>query len=424
MAEVTGPCDSGHGHFPRSIVMLVTSARAVPHCAEAPWYLGFLHMSPRSNSPIRNLDGRGSVTGQNSSQTGMGSTAATPASRFQLRPLQVTWQMTHACHWKAGPSRVRELRHERDQFSTAEAFHLIEEVAAMRVPLLALTGGDPLLRPDLFPVIEFAARRSVRASLTLLPTPLLDAETIADLKAASLMRVGFWLHGSTAAFDDAYWRMAGAHRRTLAVIAACHEVQLPVQINTILSQRNFHDVDPMIELLTRLDVDLWNVFFYVPPSREQTGEVLTAEEHEQVFAKLYAASQVVHFQIKTTEGQHYQRYVLQQRARETRGRMPETDGITFAPKAVNDSKGSVFVDHRGEVYPSRFLPLSAGNATTQSLAQVYRDSPLFVSLRDTSQLKGKCGRCPVRKVCGGSRARAYTMTGDLFAADPCCAYEP
>jgi len=242
--------------------------------------------------------------------------------------------MTQASDLKTSSVRGRS-RRERDHFSTAEAFHLVEEVAAMHVPLLALTGGDPLLRPDLFPVIEFAARRSVRTSLTLLPTPLLDAAAIAEMKASGLMRVGFWLHGSTAALDDEHWAVPGCHRRTLGVIASCHEVQLPVQINTILSRRNFQDVDPMIELLTRLDVDMWNVFFFVPPSREQAGELLTADEHEQVFAKLYAASKVVNFQIKTTEGQHYQRYLMQQRVRESRGRLTEADVLSREIKAVN-----------------------------------------------------------------------------------------
>jgi AdoMet-dependent heme synthase len=344
---------------------------------------------------------------------------------FQQRPLQVTWEMTQARGWKSAPARAAaRAPADRNQFSTAEGFHLVEEVAVMRVPLLALTGGDPLLRQDLFPIIEFASRRSVRTSLTLLPTPLLDAETIADLKASGLMRAGFWLHGSTAALDDAYWVVPGSHRRTLDIIGSCHEVQLAVQVNTIMARRNFHDVDPMIELLTRLDVALWNVFFLVPPSREQAGELLTAEEHEQIFAKLYAASKVVHFQIKTTEGPHYQRYLLQQRARESRGHLTEADAITGAPKGANDGQGFVFINHHGDVYPSRFLPLSAGNVMTQSLAEVYSDSPLLVSLRDSSRLKGKCGRCPVRTVCGGSRARAYAMTGDLFAPDPCCAYEP
>lgn len=294
----------------------------------------------------------------------------------------------------------------------------------MRVPLLALTGGDPLQRADLFPVIEFASRRSVRTSLTLLPTPLLNSQVVAGLKAAGLMRVAFWLHGSTAALHDAYWAIAGSYRRTLEIIGSCHEVQLPVQINTVLARRNFHDLGPMIELLTHLDVVLWNVFFFVPASRDQAGEMLTAEQHEEIFAQLYAATKQVHFQIKTTEGQHYQRYLLQQRARELHCRLTEADLITCAPKGVNDGKGFVFISHTGEVYPSRFLPLSAGNVTTQPLSKVYCESPLFMSLRDSSRLKGKCGRCPVRNVCGGSRARAYAMTGDLFAPDPCCAYEP
>jgi radical SAM protein with 4Fe4S-binding SPASM domain len=260
--------------------------------------------------------------------------------------------------------------------------------------------------------------------LTLLPTPLLDASVIEELKACGLMRVAFWLHGSSAALHDAHCLLPGAHRRTLATIGSCHEAQLPVQINTMISRRNFHDVGSMIELLTRLDVALWNVFFLVPPSRDEAQEMLTAEEHEQVFAELYAASKVAHFQIKTTEGQHYQRYLLQQRARESRGRMTEADVITCAPQGVNDGKGFVFINSKGDTYPSRFLPLSGGNVTTQSLSEVYCDSELFLSLRDSSRLKGKCGRCPARNVCGGSRARAYAMTGDLFASDPCCAYEP
>jgi AdoMet-dependent heme synthase len=222
--------------------------------------------------------------------------------------------------------------------------------------------------------------------------------------------------------DDGYWAIPGAHRRTLDIIGWCHEVQLPVQVNTIMARRNFHDVDPMIELLTHLDVALWNVFFRVAQSRENAGELLTANEHEQIFAKLHAASKVVHFQIKTTEGPHYQRYLLQQRSRESRAHLTEADAVV--PKGANDGQGFLFVDHRGEVYPSRYLPLSAGNMMTQSLAELYSDSPLLVSLRDSSRLKGKCGRCPVRTVCGGSRARAYAMSGDLFAPDPCCAYEP
>ena len=363
--------------------------------------------------------------GAESSAAGAGSAVDVPG--FRLRPLQVTWEMTRACEWNVSPARLarrQALDHQKHEFSTAEAFHLIEAVTEMRVPLLALTGGDPLLRPDLYPIVEFAARRSVRTSLALLPTPLLDAQSIAELKGCGLMRAAFWMHGSTAALHDGYTGVSGAHRRTAEAVGLCHEADLPVQINTIISRRNFHDVDPMIDLLTRLDVVLWNVFFFVPANPEQRDELMTAQEHEDIFAKLYAASKRVHFQIKTIEGQHYQRYLLEQRARESRGRLGLADLLNHAPKAVSEGIGSVFINHRGEAYPSRFLPISAGNITQQPLAEVYHDSSVFISLRDSTKLKGKCGRCPVRNVCGGSRARAYAMTGDLFAEEPCCAYQP
>lgn len=353
------------------------------------------------------------------------SSQAPKDSGSSLRPLQVTWEMTRDCQGRAMSARtVPRPQRQGPLFSTAEAFHLIEEISEMHVPLLALTGGDPLLRPDLFPVIEFAAGRSLRTSLTLLPTARLNAGLIAELKQSGLMRVTFWVHGSTASLDDASWGIAGSHRRILEMIGTCHEVQLPVQINTLMARRNLQDVDPMVELLTRLDVALWNVFFLVPGSREQLGQMLTAEEHEQVFAKLYAASKQVTFQIKTTEGQHYQRFVWLQRLRELRSRRRDGDSTRSAPKSVNDGRGSIFITHAGEVYPSRFLPLSGGNVTKQSFSQVYRDSALLVSLRDSSRLKGKCGRCEMCHVCGGSRARAYAVTGDLFAEEPCCAYEP
>ena len=349
---------------------------------------------------------------------------AAGARGVRLRPSQVTWELTQATGWKSATVRsLKAMHRDNRQFSTAEAFHLIEEVGAMHVPLLALTGGDPLLRPDLFPIIEFASKRSVRTSLTLLPIPSVEPSIVGELKACGLMRAGFWLHGSTPTLNDGHWGMPGLHRRTLEMIGACHEVQLPVQVNTIVGRRNFHDLDSMIELLTRLDVAVWNVFFSVPAAREDADKLLSPEEHEQVFAKLYAASKRVHFQIKTTEAPHYQRYLLQQRVRESRGRLTETDVMNCAPKGVNDGKGLVFINCRGEVYPSRFLPLTAGNVMSQPLAKVYCDSPMFVSLRDSSRLKGKCGRCRARNVCGGSRARAYVMTGDIFASDPCCAFE-
>jgi radical SAM protein with 4Fe4S-binding SPASM domain len=344
----------------------------------------------------------------------------------RLRPQQVTWEMTRACEWNATPTRLarRLAEQDRREFSTAEAFHLIEEIMNLHVPLLALSGGDPLLRPDLLPIIEFAARHSVRTSLTLLPTPLVKLEILDELKSCGSMRASFWLHGSTAALHDAAAAMPGSFRRTTQAVGWCHEIELPIQINTIMTKKNFHDVDLMIEFLTRLDAILWNVFFLVPSGPEQVQDILNAEQHEEVFARLYDASTRVHFQIKTTEAPHYQRYLIEQRVRESRGRISLAEAIASSKRGINEGNWFVFVNHHGEVFPSRFLPLAAGNVTVQALADIYRHSELFTSLRDSSRLKGKCGRCPVRTACGGSRARAYAICGDLFAEDPLCAYQP
>lgn len=354
-----------------------------------------------------------------------GSSQVVSARDFRSRPLQVTWEMTKSISWRATPDRVSSRsRPDRRELSTAEAFHLVDQIAELGVPLLTLTGGDPLSRLDLLPIVKYACRRSVLTSLTLFPTPLLTQEKIVELKECGLLRIGLWMHGSTNALHDRITGVAGSYQRTLRAIGWCQEAELPIQINTTLTRKNFHDLDPLIELLTRFDVVLWSIFFLVPAGPEQMAELLTAEEHEDVFARLHRASERVHFQVKTMEGQHYQRYLLQQRGRKFRKRASAADEDAWAPQGMHDSKSFMFINHAGEVYPSRFLPLSAGNVTMEPLAAVYRNATLFASLRDGAMLKGKCGRCPARCVCGGSRARAYALTGDAFAEEPCCAYRP
>jgi radical SAM protein with 4Fe4S-binding SPASM domain len=187
-------------------------------------------------------------------------------------------------------------------------------------------------------------------------------------------------------------------------------------------------------LLEQLDIVLWSVFFLVPTGRGSAVDLISAEEFEQVFEKLYEISHRISFDIKTTEAQHYRRYLLQRRTEEKRKGNAQplpallcavtADGIGRARRGINDGKGLVFISHLGEVFPSGFLPVSAGNVRKHSLTELYRHSPLFVALRDSSNLKGKCGICEFREVCGGSRARAYALTGDPFAEESCCTWQP
>src|SRR5581483_4496818 len=343
---------------------------------------------------------------------------------FDVRPMLVIWEMTQACDLKCAHCRANSRPHRHPlELSTAEAFHLIDQIADMHVPLFVLTGGDPLKRPDLMPIVQYAFQRGVHTSLTPSTTPLLVRNAIFDLKSSGLMRLAVSLDGSTAELHDGFRGVPGSYQRTLDAIEWCHEAGLPVQVNTTVSKNNFADLNNMIELLKSLPVVLWSVFFLVPTGRGQQHDLLSPQQHEQVFAKLYQTSKQVKFHIKTTEGQHYRRYVLQQEAKEAESRTEE-DFIAKAPKGVNDGKGFMFVSHVGEVYPSGFLPLSAGNVLWEPLADIYQGAPLFRALRDSSQLKGKCGICDFRELCGGSRARAYALTGDPLAEEPCCAYMP
>jgi radical SAM protein len=351
--------------------------------------------------------------------------ASFKSRNFDVRPLLVIWEMTQACDLKCMHCRASAQPHRHAlELSTAEAFNLVDQVANMRVPMFVLTGGDPLKRPDLQAIVQYARHRSVKTSLTPSATPLLTREAVFQLKESGLMRLALSLDGSTAQLHDGFRGIPGSWKRTLDAVEWSHEAKLPVQVNTTVTRHNLHDLDNLVELLTSVQVVLWSVFFLVPTGRGQIADLLSPNEHEAVFAKLYAASKRVRFHIKTTEGQHYRRYVLQRHAEATQSGAAIADLIAHAPSGVTDGKGFLFVSHTGEVYPSGFLPLSAGNILWEPLADIYRRSPLFLSLRDVSQLKGKCGHCEFQDVCGGSRARAFALTGDPLAEEPCCSYIP
>lgn len=354
---------------------------------------------------------------------------------FDEQPFIVIWETTQACdlacvHCRACAQPLRDLL----ELSTKQARKLIDDVAELQAPVFVMTGGDPLKRPDIFELVGYCRDRGVRASLTPSATPLLTREAIVKLKEAGLARLAISLDGSTSGLHDKFRQVAGSYDCTLNAVRWAREIGLPVQINTTITRHNLADFDNLVALMETLDIVLWSVFFLVPTGRGSSIDLISAEEFEQVFEKLYHAAQRVSFDIKSTEAQHYRRFLLQKRIEDRKpgsGKKPlpflgvaTPDGIGRAPRGINDGKGFVFISHRGEVFPSGFLPLSGGNIKKQSLGEIYRNSPLFKDLRDARKLEGKCGRCEFREICGGSRARAYAMTGNAFAEEPCCVYEP
>lgn len=360
---------------------------------------------------------------------------------FDERPYIAIWETTRACDLACVHCRAcAQPQRNPFELSTEEAKRLIDQIAEIEVPVFVLTGGDPLKRPDIFELIDYARDRGVHTSMTPSATPLLTRENIVQLKEKGLARLAVSLDGSTAEIHDAFRRVDGSYQCTMDAVRWAREVGLPVQINTTVTRRSIDDLDSIIALLETLDITLWSVFFLVPTGRGQLADMIGAEEFEQVFEKLYETAKHVKFDIKTTEAQHYRRYLLQRRTEERKAgvenkatNLPAAqafpaalggDGIQRAPRGLNDAKGFIFISHVGEVYPSGFLPESAGNVRKQRLEDIYRYSPVFRVLRDTSQLKGKCGACEFKEICGGSRARAFALTGDMLEQEQYCTCQP
>ena len=351
---------------------------------------------------------------------------------FNERPFIAIWEVTQACDLACVHCRASAQpdRHHME-LSTAEGKRLIDQIAGWKVPVFVLTGGDPIKRPDLFELIGHARSAGVRVSLTPSATPLLTREIVVRLKEAGLARLAVSMDGASAETHDAFRGMSGSFARTLDAVRWANEIGLPVQINTTFSRRNIGEIDAIVALMESLKITLWSVFFLVPTGRGKLDDLLDADEFEQVFAKIYSLSKNAIFDIKTTEAQHYRRFLLQQRVAERRAgagihaaQEKAENNIGRAPRGLNDGKGFVFISHTGEVFPSGFLPLSAGNIRQQELSGLYRESALFRSLRDTSKLEGKCGACEFKEICGGSRARAFALTGNPNAEEPCCSYVP
>jgi AdoMet-dependent heme synthase len=359
---------------------------------------------------------------------------------FNKDPFIVIWELTRACQLKCLHCRA-EAQYRRDprELSFEEGKVLIDQIYEMNNPMLVFTGGDPLMREDVFDIAAYAVQKGVRVSMTPSATPNVTKEAIEKAKEVGLSRWAFSLDGPTAEIHDHFRGTAGSFDLTMERIKYLHELEIPIQINTVISRYNYDYLEEMAKLIEDLNCVLWSVFFLVPTGRGQEKDMITPAEHEKVFAWLYQLSKRVKFDIKTTAGQHYRRVVIQHKMREAREQVEDIqyldaltqqgltgsiDGLGRAPKGVNDGNGFVFISHIGDVYPSGLLPVKAGNVREQPLADIYRDSPIFKALRNPDGFKGKCGQCEFRFVCGGSRSRAYAVTGDYLESEPYCVYIP
>ena len=368
----------------------------------------------------------------------MPQTAGRPAMAdvdFDQAPFIVIWEVTQACDLACLHCRASaQPRRHALELSTEEGYRLLEQIREFGRPLLVFTGGDPIKRPDIYDLVARAEALELRPSLTPSATPLVTRDAVFRLRDVGLSRMAISLDGATAHTHDAFRRVTGSFQATLDIVSWCHEAGLPLQINTTIARQNLAELDALYALVkTFPGMALWSVFFLVPTGRARVEDEVLAEEYEQVCHRLVDFSREAPFDIKTTAGQHYRRVLLQRRTAEKRaggaagpaaGPGFAAGGIGRAARGVNDGNGFLFISHLGEVYPSGFLPVSCGNVRRDHVVQVYRESPVFRALRDPDGYKGKCGVCEYRNVCGGSRARAYAVTGDYLESEPYCVYQP
>lgn len=347
---------------------------------------------------------------------------------FDRCPFLVIWETTQACDLACRHCRAAALPGPiPGELTLQEGKDLIDQVAWMGTPLLVLSGGDPAARPDLVDLVEHAKSRGLRVATIPAATPRLTRDLIRSLAGAGLDQIAFSLDFPRADLHDAFRGVPGAYARTLEAAAWARDAGLPVQINTCVWKESAVFLADMADRVRALGAVFWEVFFLVPMGRGAALEGLTARECEQAFEILRQAQERHAYIVKVTEAPHYRRY-LAQRHQHERGRRPAhgpaAGGVPLAPRGVNAGQGFLFISHRGEIYPSGFLPISAGNVRRHRIADVYRTAALFTDLRNPDRLKGRCGRCEFRRWCGGSRSRAWALTGDWLGEDPWCAYEP
>ncbi|HBL16966.1 MAG: hypothetical protein A2X36_00530 [Elusimicrobia bacterium GWA2_69_24] len=344
---------------------------------------------------------------------------------YAQAPLLVIWETTRSCGLACKHCRAAaDLGRDPGELTTDEGKLLLAQVKAMGTPILILSGGDPFNRPDLSELVRHGKGLGLRVGTIPAGTDNITRERVFALKAAGLDQIAFSLDAPAAAAHDEFRRTAGTFDRTLTGIRWAHEAGIPVQINTCFADWNIARLEEMIALVRSLDIVFWEVFFLIPTGRGKDMGGITAEQFETAFARLHALSLEVPFHVKLTEAQHYHRFILHHEKTAPRGEGGRRGPHSSGGQAVNSGKGFVFVDHLGNVCPSGFLPIVAGNIREKGLADIYRNAPIFRDLRDPSLLKGKCGACEYGAACGGSRARAYAMTGDYLATDPFCAYVP
>jgi len=346
---------------------------------------------------------------------------------YAQTPINVYWETTRACALACRHCRAEAAPNaDPDQLTFDEGVAFLHQITEFGTPMpqLILTGGDPLARPDLLELIDEARNLGIGLSITPAATPALTREVLVRLKEHGVEGLGLSLDAATPARHDGIRGVRGTFDRTIQAMRWAQELQMPLQVNTLVAAETAADLPAVYELLKSLGVARWSLFFLISVGRGKVLQPLSPEKAEMLMSWIYETSQIAPFIVATTEAPSYRRVALEHMLAEGKTGEEIKRSNAYRSFGIRDGHGIVFVSHTGEICPAGFLPVVTGNIRQDKLADIYREAPVFQSLHDPTQFGGRCGHCQYQMLCGGSRSRAFGASGDILAQDPLCAHEP
>ncbi len=348
---------------------------------------------------------------------------------MEFVPKWIAWEITRRCNLQCvhcrSSSELEVLEHP--DFSLDEARRILDDIHSYASPVVVLSGGEPLLRKDVFDIAHYGTSLGLRMCMATNGT-LVTEETCRNIKESGIRMVSLSLDGASAAVHDDFRNQQGAFEGTMQAIRLFNEHGIQFLVNSSFTRRNRQEAPKIYELVKKLGATAWYLFMIVPTGRgeEIMEELIPEDEYEQMLNWHYEMEKREHdILVRPTCAPQYYRIVLQRSKEE--GERFQRRSLKFS---TGGSKGCLagqlicLVDVDGNVLPCSYFPMAAGNIREQAFKDIWEESELFLRLRDFKGYGDNCGRCEYVNVCGGCRARAYAMTGDYLAQEPFCSYQP
>ncbi|MBC8199420.1 MAG: heme b synthase [Desulfobacterales bacterium] len=338
----------------------------------------------------------------------------------------VAWETTRNCNLSCKHCRASATKGPyTGELDTQASIRLLDQIATLGKPIVILTGGEPLLRPDIFELASYGTNKGLR--MVMAPNGTLITKSNAKLMADSgIKRVSISIDGATKESHDSFRGVSGAFEGALNGIELIKEAGVEFQINTTITKTNLDQIPRIQELAVKLGAVAHHIFLLVPTGRGKyiVDQEISAKEYERTLNWFYDQREKTPLQLKATCAPHYYRILRQRAKKEGKTVTFKTHGLDAVTRGCLGGTGFCFISHKGIVQPCGFLQLNCGDITKTSFADIWKNSEIFKLLRDANNLKGKCGKCEFKKVCGGCRARAYEATKDFLAEEPLCNYQP